>query len=226
MISDAMKRLLRMTGRLGGTVLCSATLALSSCGVNSPDEAVWKDVSNFSWPTEIGTVMKYRTIETDTVEKEVAVEPGIPTLSEPYLADYYALGDTTHASPPMVYFRSTRDTLIARNDNLGAEIELLAPLEEGHKWYATTDSAWHAEIIERYAYRKIDGTTYKNFIAVKYRKHNDGIPESEEWIRFFAQDVGEILTIRNVYPSTNSSAQILPHQVERRELIRINGNRD
>ena len=212
-------------------VLCTLPLLLTACTVTTPDDSVWEDVSNFSWPTEIGTVMKYRKIVGDTIKTEVVViEQGKAGPGQDQLADYLMLKDTTLVTPPRVYFRANRDTLRAIKDDIGMDMELVAPLEKGHTWYTestTLGVTWKAEIIDRYAYRKIEGTVYPNVIAVKYRRYDaNGTPDSEEWIRFFAEDVGEILSIRNLYPVSSSPAQILPQQMERRELIGITGTLD
>ena len=211
------QRLIKLAGKLGTALCC--TLLLASCNVTNPDGTVWDNVANFSWPTELGTSMKYRV---DTAQEELTVELADPTIS--YLAGMYVLqnNDLNVALAVQVHYRPSHDTLIVAQDKLlAADIALLAPLEKGHSWVASYDSTWQAEIIERFAYRKVDGKIYENVIAVKYVKYENGNPGNTEWIRFFAEGVGEILTIRNSYPDSNAPTQTLPRQEVWRELIEI-----
>lgn len=213
-----------------GALLCCTTLLLTSCGVTSPDETIWEDVSNFSWPTEVGTLMKYRSVsELGSFTQEIIIDTNSsPTSNE--LVGTYILNYDPDKVNGQVYYRPSKDTLIVlREEELSAEIALLAPLVKGHEWYSynSTDednNIWRAEIIERYAFRKVQGTTYENVIAVKYRKYTNGLdapPEKDEWIRFYAEGVGEIMTVKNTYPSSNAPSEVLPQQTSKRELIEI-----
>lgn len=203
--------------------LCGGGLLLSSCSVTEPDDTVWEDVRTFSWPTETGVSMKYRTFG-DTVIDNITIAKA-DASTEPsanhYGQEMYVLGNADASRFDQVYFLPTRDSLIVKQEDFGGEIALLAPLEKGHRWYSSADSAWEAEIIERFAYRKVEGTVYENVIAVKYRRKErlGGIYDDFEWIRFYAEGIGEVLTIRNKYPDSSSPSETLPRQDAVRVLI-------
>jgi hypothetical protein len=211
-------------------MLCGGALLLSSCSVTEPSDTVWEDVRTFSWPTDAGVSMKYRTMAhtesgEDTtiseIEVTIAQADASSTIGDHYGQRMYVLNNPDGLSFKQVHFLPTHDSLIVKQEDFGGEIALLAPLDKGHRWYSSRDSAWEAEIIERFAYRKVEGTVYQNVIAVKYRRKEPlgGIYNNEEWIRFYAEGIGEILTIRNVYPESNSPSQTLPRQEEMKVLV-------
>ena len=218
-----MKRLqnLQMIRSIGGILCCG--LILSSCNVTGPDSAIWEDVSTFSWPTETGVTMKYRSIDTATSEEQVTVEIADPPPFKEHLNGMYMLksDDPDLKYDRYVHFLPMQDRLLVEQDKIGTGIALLAPLEKGHRWYTSENenSKFEAEIIERFAYRKVDGKVYQNVVAVRYRKNLDGQSPDEEYIRFYAQGVGEILTVENVYYNTNATSEPLPEVKARRELI-------
>ncbi|MCB0713199.1 MAG: hypothetical protein KDD67_12785 [Ignavibacteriae bacterium] len=213
-----------------GALLCCTALLITSCGVTSPDETVWGDVSKFSWPTQVGTLMKYRNVsDTGSFTQEIVIDTNLSSNSSDLLGTY-VLNNGPDALFGKVSYQPSKDTLYVYGEvGLSAEIALLAPLVKGHEWYSYNSSdqdnnIWHAEIIERYAFRKVQGTTYENVIAVKYRKYENGLnapPETSEWIRFYAEGVGEIMTVENTYPNSNAPSEVLPQQASKRELIEI-----
>jgi hypothetical protein len=210
---------------IGMIMMCGGGLFLSSCSVTEPNDTVWEDVRTFSWPTESGVSMKYRTQIGDSTisEEEITIDQASPLsgIADHYGERMYVLNNPDESFFSQVHFLPTHDSLIVKQEEFGGEIALLAPLDKGHRWYSSRDSAWEAEIIERFAYRKVEGTVYQNVIAVKYRRKEPlgGIYDDEEWIRFYAEGIGEILTIRNVYPQSSSPSQALPRQEEMKVLV-------
>ncbi len=217
-----------MMTRLYSTIIALALVA-AGCGVTEPDRDAWQDVRSFSWPTTIGTSMKYqthlRTVQgNDTViESRVTVEQADPSLSisDHYGSPMYVLNDTSKVVWRFVHYLPTEDSLIVKQESFGGEVALLAPIEEGHRWYSSRDSTWEAEIVNLYAWRKVEGILYENVVAVRYRRTDPlgGTYDNEEWIRFYGEGVGEIMTIRNVYPESSTGAPTAPRQEERRVLV-------
>ena len=203
-----------------GAILCCGII-LSSCNVTGPDADVWEDVSTFSWPTQTGVSMKYRSTGYDPIKETDFTETEVVTvdISELDGQEMFVLSDPDKLTFQEVYYLPSKDRLIVKQEEFGEGIALLAPLEKGHKWYTSQDSSWQAEIIERFAYRKVDGKIYQNVVAVRYRMKSNSLIYEPEYIRFYAQGVGDILTIRNVYLSTNVTSQPLPQEEARTELI-------
>lgn len=213
--------------------LVLSTLLLASCGVTEPDATPWKNVADFSWPTTKGVTMKYQTIQADTVSDESEVTVDIDISQGP--ASFYngqqmyvmrSLTDTVKPITAQMHYLPLQDTLVVSQDNdIGAAYALVAPLEKGRRWVASYtnsgDTALVAEVIELFSYRKIEGTVYENVVAVKYSrlKRLSNIYPNAEWIRFYAQGVGEIMTVRNVYPQESTLADPLPQQEQRRVLV-------
>lgn len=214
-----------------GTLLLLA-LMVPACGVTEPDTGAFQDVRSFSWPTRTGTSMKYQTflrskqgVET-TTERWVTIEYADPSSSSfpyHYGERMYVIDDTSEqtSASTIVHFLPKPDSLIVKQGGFGGEIALLAPIEEGHRWYSARDSSWQAEIVGLYAWRKVEGKVYENVVAVRYRRTNPlgGTYDDEEYIRFFGEGVGEIMTIRNVYPESSSGASTVPRQDERTVLL-------
>ncbi len=208
--------------------LVLGTLLLASCGVTEPDASPWQNVEDFSWPKQAGITMKYRTIQADTVtgESEVTVDLGSAVdATRMYNGrQMYVLSDPLKTPTSQVHYLPTHDTLIVKQDVIGATFALVSPLEKGHKWVAAYgpqgDTALVAEVIELFSYRKVEGRVYQNVVVVKYNRIRrlSSIYPNEEWIRFYAQGVGEIMTIRNIYPESTLSNP-LPQQEQRRVLI-------
>lgn len=210
-------------------------LLLASCGVTDPDESPWQDVRSFSWPTTTGTLMKYRTEALDNDGKlvvtnsELKVEQGADVDSDvTYNGQPMSLLNDTDADNQnpgaALHFLPMQDTLIVKNDEISAEVALVAPIKKGHRWVATyngQDTSIVAEIIELFSYRKVEGITYKNVVAVKYKDLRT-LPNQSfdtEWVRFFAEGVGEIETIQNDYPVSSSSSAPLPQKRKSTVLV-------
>lgn len=218
---------LKALGLLLGLVL------LGSCGVNDPDVSPWQNVADFSWPTQKGVTMKYRTIQADTVSEEsqlIVDLADVKNTSMLYNGQQMhimrKLYDTTQTQTNQMHYLPLHDTLVVKQDNdLGSAYALVSPIEKGRQWVASYtnsgDTALVAEIIELFSYRKVEGRVYQNVVAVKYRrlKRLSSIYPNAEWIRFYAQGVGEIMTVQNVYPESSTLTDPLPQQEQRRVLI-------
>ncbi|MBC8144905.1 MAG: hypothetical protein H7X80_04915 [bacterium] len=224
-----------MTLRLLFHTRCLASVALvvliAGC-VTEPPEEPWQDVSSFAWPTDLGTTMRYKlvskTFEDDTAATAV-IRPG---AKEPDGHPWHRISQTSTVSPLegapdlQFHFRATRDTLFTENGyrlehGLKATYALVAPLERGSSWIASHDRSKNdsvrATIIERYSYWKLEGVGYENVLAVKYEYLNQ--PRRQEWIRFYAQGVGVVLTIMNVYPEVVNGTFAPPEEYDRARLI-------
>lgn len=225
--------------------LLLGALLLGSCGVTGPDDSPWQNVGDFSWPTQKGTMMKFRTTEDATVfDSDVEVDVSDDDPSNPELAFHngqrmYMLRLTkerdvvkdsiiTRPDPNPLRFLPLEDTLIVKNDQAGIAYALVSPLVKGHRWVASydnglsgKDTTMMAEIIELFSFRKVEGKMYENVVAVKYwrLKPPPLVNVKEEWIRFYAQGVGEITTIRSIYPSESGVPDPLPLQQERKVLL-------
>ena len=131
------------------------------------------------------------------------------------------LNDSSESIWNRVRYLPTKDTLVVASERFGGEYALITPIEKGRSWvsgYIGDEPAWKATILERFAYRKIEGTVYENVVAVKYQRV-DGVQENEEWIRFYAEGVGAVLTIKNVYPISSFSEETIPQQKQRVVLL-------
>ena len=213
-------------------------LILASCGVTEPDASSWQDVRNFSWPTATGTVMKYRTTtnaDNTTEDKELIVERAsvLESTVNYHGQDMFVLADTNSsqfAPSDGLHFLPQQDTLYVKNDLSGIEFALVSPLKKGQRWVAAyngQDTSMVAEIIELFAYRKVEGITYRNVVAVKYQNlvgSSSSTHDKEEWIRFFAEGIGEIETIKNNYSSSTSSSEPLPERESSTVLIETSLN--
>jgi hypothetical protein len=212
-----------------------AVAALAAGCVTPVEEAQWDDVGAFSWPTELGTTMRYKVASqsldnggsgNDSTIAEIRA--GNEQLNG---AAMYRIRTTFKGEQSKHYselhFLPTRDTLyttkgLIYESGLQATYALVSPLEPGHTWiaaYATgTDSATvRATIVERYSYWKLEGKAYENVVAVRYE--TIGPSKTEEWIRFYAKDIGPILTIKNVYPLSNGSFNNPPSERDRATLV-------
>jgi hypothetical protein len=201
----------------------AGTFFLTGCSVTGPDENVWTDVRDFSWSTEEGVSMKYRTYEGDAISGEVTVTVNqSESLAEFRGQPMYMLYRPQAGQARQAHFLPLNsDTLVVNRMGFGGEFALVAPLEKGHRWYSAADSTWVAEVIERFAYRKVEGKVYEDVVAVRYQRREllGGANRDKEYIRFYARGVGDILTIVNVYPSSSSTAVALPTQEERTVLV-------
>ena len=206
-------------------------LLLVSCGVTAPEDSPWEDVRNFSWPTSVGTMMKYHTEAFDEnnifTESDIELTVKLGSSFDPnHIAveqqSMYILQDEQDDNwrpyTDGLSYRASEDSLIVLNDPIGISTALISPLEKGRKWiaqYDGQDTGVAAEIIELFSYRKVEGITYRNVVAVKYKvliaSPNAQSP-STEWIRFYAEGIGEIETIKNGYGTSTSSSEPLPEQ--------------
>ena len=202
----------RLRRALLGTGLLGSLLLLASCGVTEPSNEGWQDVSEFSWPTEVGTTMTFRkssvTENRDTVTDIFDIVIAEPTehFETPFGTLEYVLEDETKTGISMIHFLPTRDVLVARRGPFGGEIAILlkAPLEQGHRWYTSSDSTWEAEVVNLYTVRKIEGTLYEDVVAVRYRSTDPNLDSRLEYIRFYARGVGEVMTITSSFGQTSS----------------------
>lgn len=174
--------------------------------------------------------MKYRTEEPDTVIlKELTVENGadLNSVSTHNGQSMYVLADYSDGNWTVgegLHYLPLQDTLFVANDLGGIEFALVSPLKKGQSWVAAytaaKDTSVVAEIIELFSYRKVEGITYKNVVAVKYRTFAASASATKsEWIRLFAEGVGEIETIRNDYPQSTSSSEPLPERKQSTVLV-------
>lgn len=218
----------RLRRALLGTGLLGSLLLLASCGVTEPSNEGWQDVSEFSWPTEIGTTMTFRKSETQSgsisdIYLDIEAATPDPTNVTPYGRLDLVLVDTSLGDVSMVHFLSTSDLLVVRKEKFGGDPALLlkSPLEKGHRWYSSSDSLWEAEVVDVYSLRKIEGTLYEDVVAVRYRR-TDVV--EQEYIRFYAKGIGEVMTIENSFIRSTSStdtsrADLIPQLEEKRVLI-------
>lgn len=229
-----MKRISGFLFRSLGVATMAA--AMSAC-VTAPPEEPWQDVGSFAWPTELGTTMRYKLASATLKAGDttlVTVLAGASDVTHEGKAMFRlntnSLADTTTGRNPnlQMHFFPTKDTLFVKNtlmqeNGLKATYALVAPLDRGASWIATYDSrdaltpTVRATVIERYNYWKLEGKGYENVVAVKYELINS--TERTEWIRFYAQGVGVILTVKNVYPSTNYTTQTPPAEMDRYTLM-------
>lgn len=215
------------------TALAAAGLmALASCGVTEPDESPWRDVQAFSWDTTEGTRMYYKveTMHSPTDTADVVTLPGtVDYHGRPMrmLHKTYRSTGTSQPAPLRFHFLPLPDTLVTHNEEFKATYALVAPLEKNRTWVAgyadgRPDSATvKATIVERYTYWKLEGKVYRNVVAVKYERIGPHDPREPlvEWIRFYAEGIGEVLTVKNQYPISNFPTQAQPQAVQRVTLL-------
>jgi hypothetical protein len=222
----------RHTSRIARALalLSLAATGLAGCVTDAPDTR-FDNVGSFGWPNEIGATMHYkvtsRTMSNDTVTAEVRA--GKAEYEGMYRLDAFTEGGQTTPVRLQVHFRPTEDTLFVENslkheNGLSAKYALVAPLDRGRTWVADyqTDAsgnvtpAMTATIIERYSYWKLEGKGYENVVAVKYVPlGNAAGTDRQEWIRFYAQGVGVILTVKNRYPVSTYPTGAAPEEDDR-----------
>ena len=208
---------------LRGLALVLVAGGLSSCDTVGTEETVWQDVGSFGWPAQIGATMVYKVdgsrINPGTTEHTVRAGK-----LEHYGVPMYQLSNGGPVNVQLE-FLPTRDTLFTENalpleNGLKTTYALVAPLDKGHTWIASYNDSRdvatvRATIIERYSSWKLQGKMYTNVIAVRYddlrTEHR-----TNEWIRFYAKDVGLILTVMNVYPQSTN-----PDNAPAQELGRV-----
>jgi len=207
--------------------ICAALL-LGACGVSEPDNAQWQHPSAYIWPAEIGAKLQYRVEKTPnglrlgadpdtvftndmTVEQSDSLYNGVPM---------YELRESRGGWRFWRHYLAVGDTVIARNEAFPADFLLIGPLEPGHTWvcgYQLDTIPWQATVIDRYAWKKVEGRVYKNVIEVEYKPVVSPIQES--WTRLYAEGIGPIQTVKNYSPLPDAASQPLLPQVERSVLI-------
>lgn len=203
--------------------LCLAFVGLASCGNPAgPDQSQWQDVSAFSWPTAISAKLRYRAdlynqdgslnrSEYHDVRTEVSdvLYGGVPM---------YTLHDSLVTFRNRVRFLPLADTLITRSETFGADYALVAPLEKNHTWVSSYDKTgtkpeWQATIVERFSELSLEGRVFKNVLVVKYQPAPDQLSTKGVWIRYYAQGVGPIQTIKKLLPQVGADlADLKPIQ--------------
>jgi len=216
----------RTLGKL--LLLPVAGIVLAACGVTEPDEAAWQSAASYSWPVGAGKrELSFRN-ELSGDHGLVPVDTSVFVMEAEAMTEQMFAGqlmyklDQQHRSRNF-YFLPMQDTLIIF-DQLPATVALTTPLEKGHEWiceFADSIPSWKATIVERYSYRNVQGTIYRNVIEVKYEPLTPSeIDEGHSWVRFFAKGVGPVQTIKLL--NTFSSDPSLPDKsvpVERMTLI-------
>jgi hypothetical protein len=176
--------------------------------VVEPDTAAWEDARAFSWPVGLGKTFQIHrddALDTDSPSSATltfAVES--PTTSKLSFGGQpmYRLKEQ---GPRTYYFLPLKDTLVT-SDEMGMRISLTAPITKGHEWDCAFDASgnptWHARIVDRFAYRNVEGTVYKNVVQVEYRPLDS---QSITWVRFFAEGVGPVQTTCFITPTAAAS---------------------
>ncbi len=204
--------------------LCLAT-AIGSCGVTGPDESPWQDVAAFSWPTTTGTMMRYRVEEKtpsggDSIYYREETIARSERQTRPRYRGQEMLMLRTE-SDLSTYFLPLKDTLVTKLDRTGSDFALVAPLEKGRTWISgyvrDTVPSMKAEVIERFSELKLEGNVYTNVIVVKYSSLNK--KDRDYWIRFFAKDVGAILTLKHTLPGPGGIIEPEPQETQRTVLV-------
>lgn len=217
---------------LRGIAAASLLATVVTGCVVTPEDNTWDNVGSFGWPTEIGATMHYKYSSRTMGTKDDSVTAEI-RAGKAEFEGMYRLHTTFPTYETLVvnqiHFRPTADTLFVVNsmtpeNGLSARYALVAPLDRGHTWVADykTDAngvptpAMSATIVERYSYWKLEGTGYQNVVAVKYTPVNTPPGEErQEWIRFYAQRIGLILTVKNRYPISSYPTAAAPEEDDR-----------
>lgn len=206
-----------------------AILVLAGCGVSEPDDQQWKQPSAYIWPAEIGTKLQYR-VEKTPNGLRIGADPNDTVFTNDMTVER---SDSSYNGVPMYELRESRggwrfwrhylavgDTVIARNEAFPADLLLVGPLEQGRTWvcgYQVDTIPWQATVIDRYAWKKVEGRVYKNVIEVEYKPVVSPIQES--WTRLYAEGIGPIQTVKNYSPLRDTTAEPALPQVERSVLI-------
>jgi hypothetical protein len=183
-------------------MLAAAAACVGGCSITGPDETPWQSVSNFAWPINSDTVHyfheEYDTDSKDTLTYVMDVEKDSGTLFEG--RPMYRLDLRQRAND--IRFLPLEDTLV---------------IKEGNSWDCAFDAdnnpTWRATILERFSYRNVKGTIYKNVIEVEYKQIAPTVADaSYSWVRFFAEGVGVVQTIKVVHILT--AGQGVPNKEE------------
>lgn len=193
---------------------------LAGCGVTEPDEAAWTNVAAYSWPADTAAFMRYRVekiaernFDTSDITTRISSKS---FRGEPM----FELVRKNQQSQFNLRFLPLQDTLVTQGEKFPAEYALVAPLVKGHSWICgyQVNSPWRATILERYAYRKIEGRVYKNVIEVEYKPTVD--PVQESWIRFYAEGIGPVQTTKhNILPLVDTLVDVPTLRPYTREVL-------
>lgn len=194
----------------------AALLLIAGCGVSEPSGDPWRDVARFSWPQDTTALMRYKKEQFKFGRLQTEeFSDAQPRLSEEvYGGRTMFILQTDESAQSWTRYVATHDTLVTRRDRFPGDIALAAPLVKGQSWICGADTApWRATVLERYSYRKVDGVVYQNVVEVEYRPDNS--TPTISWVRFYAEGIGPVQTIKNVY---DNPAQTLP-EVEQRTVL-------
>lgn len=198
-------------------MLLTVVVLFSACSVTEPEETT--EVASYSWPTTLNTGISYKTVPyTDGHADSVKAQFGnyvIMQSGDEYDGRMmYSLNDTTPLGNPTLAtrFLPLHDTLIVKNDQIPCRYALVAPLTKGQTWVAryvdddetTGQPSYVATVIERYDYKRVEGVTYRDVVAVEYKPRDPNNPNRS--IRLYAAGVGPVQTVTLTYPLTSGSS--------------------
>lgn len=194
----------RKSGLCLGLPVAMALLLIAGCGVSEPSAEPWRDVARFSWPRDTTAVLEYqiKNIEYGQVTSEKFIKLRARASSERYNGlSMYELEQSDRGPALWMRYATSADTLVTRNGSFPADIALTTPLVKGHSWVCGYNGniSWRATIIERYAWRKVDGKVYQNVVEVEYRPEQEQV--QEWWVRLYAEGLGPIQTVKNFNPN-------------------------
>lgn len=229
---------MKATGTISllGCAMLLLAMVVGGCSVTEPEGPT--TVADFSWPTTPNLAMTYKKESknpqlgsVDTTEEHLTIQR---SKSQFKGNDMFELYDTVSSASARTRFLPLNDTLIVY-DNLGCQYALVGTMEKGGEWYsprrgfADDKPSWHAKIIERYDFKRVEGKTYKNVIAVQYTEVDSNKVETGKglWVRLFAEGVGVVQEVSYSYPiSSGGTTQVgqdpdfdLLRQEARRVLI-------
>lgn len=220
--------LLRTLGKL--MLLPLAGILFAACGVTEPDTSAWQSADSYSWP--IGNGKRELTFRNEMIDSASVRTDTLVFDMEPMATEEREFGGRAmykldwQQRSTNYYFLPLRDTLVIL-DQVPATLALITPLVQKNSWICEFDAVdstptWRATIVERYSYRNVEGTIYKNVIEVEYEPlTKKDIDKGNSWVRFFAEGVGPVQTIKlfNTF-SHNASLPDKSEPVERRILIK------
>lgn len=194
------------------------SLVMASCtGTTNPDETAWQDVSQFSWSTKVGTLMKYRTEENVNGNTEITNSSFSVQLSnkDSYKGKFfYSMKEQGgSAGNKFGFLPLNKDSLVTMNVPY-ARYALVAPLSKGSTWVSEYKDdeekvpAAKATIIQKLSELQLEGILYKDVIVVRYDIIDvSGLQNGDiisSYIRSYAKGYGAIQTIENSVPRHKS----------------------
>ena len=198
-------------------MLFRSFLFVNSCGITSPSEEQWQDVSSFSWPTKVGTLMRYRTEADVNGSKGVSNEDFSIQISnkDSYKGRYFFQMKEKGGSSGnnFGFIHLNKDTLITMNVPY-AKYALVGPLDKDKTWISDykddieTIPLTRATVIEKLSELQLEGVNYHDIVVVKYELIDiNSLDEGDiisSYIRSYAKGVGAIQTIENSVPRRKS----------------------